>query len=90
MDIVVQNSVPSESNMVFIQKIWEDNRRDDWRVMGTSSWLAKENVRMVQWNEENCSDHLVLSIECNLETSLRVTKQPSDIGLDDQMDNGLT
>ncbi|KAK8640009.1 hypothetical protein V6N13_138375 [Hibiscus sabdariffa] len=63
-DIVVQNFVPSEINPVFIQKIWEDNRRDDLRMMRTA--------------------------ECDLETSLLATKQPSNIGLDDPMDNGLT
>ncbi|KAK8614083.1 hypothetical protein V6N13_122458 [Hibiscus sabdariffa] len=43
-DTIVRNSIPSKTNLVFMENLWEDNRREDWRVMGTWSWLADENV----------------------------------------------
>ncbi|KAK8609206.1 hypothetical protein V6N13_025512 [Hibiscus sabdariffa] len=44
-DTVVPNSVHSKRT---IKKMWEGNVSVDWRVMGTSSWMAEENLGMEQ------------------------------------------
>ncbi|KAK8594022.1 hypothetical protein V6N12_046093 [Hibiscus sabdariffa] len=50
---VVPNSISFKAmNSLEMEKLWEVNKLADFRVMETASWMANENIGMVQRDEE--------------------------------------
>ncbi|KAK8662209.1 hypothetical protein V6N13_091796 [Hibiscus sabdariffa] len=70
-ETVVPNSISlTAMNTLEVDKMWEDNKVVDWRVMETASWMIDENIGMVQRDEEvRDSD---VSAECGLRDELPV------------------
>ncbi|KAK8508938.1 hypothetical protein V6N12_058083 [Hibiscus sabdariffa] len=70
-ETVVPNSILlTTMNTLEVDKMWEDNKVVDWRVMETASWMIDENIEMVQRDEEvRDSD---VSAECGLRDDLPV------------------
>ncbi|KAK8596430.1 hypothetical protein V6N12_064919 [Hibiscus sabdariffa] len=66
-DTVVSNSLLSKST---IEKMWEGNASVDCRVMGTSSWMAEENLGMEQRVGNICAGIRDLT-KCELEVDGR-------------------
>ncbi|KAL4283707.1 hypothetical protein GQ457_16G016660 [Hibiscus cannabinus] len=61
-----------------VDKIWEDNKVVDWRVMETASWMMDENVGMMQRDEEVRDNDV--SAECGLRDELPVqTTKDADV-----------
>ncbi|KAK8594015.1 hypothetical protein V6N11_001739 [Hibiscus sabdariffa] len=68
---VVPNSISLKAmNSLEVEKLWETNKLVDWHVMETASWMANENIGMVQRDEEvRYSD---VSAECGLREEIQV------------------
>ncbi|KAK8608779.1 hypothetical protein V6N13_024192 [Hibiscus sabdariffa] len=78
-ETVVPNSISlTAMNTLEVDKIWEDNKVVDWRVMETASWMMDENVGMVQRDEEVRDNDV--SAECGLRDELHVqTTKDADV-----------
>ncbi|KAK8663393.1 hypothetical protein V6N13_083214 [Hibiscus sabdariffa] len=54
---VIPNSLLYKSfNSREVERMWEENKVEDWRVMETNSWIAKEDIGLIHRDEEQrCS-----------------------------------
>ncbi|KAK8624171.1 hypothetical protein V6N13_065524 [Hibiscus sabdariffa] len=64
---VVPNSLLSKPlNLREVERMWEENKVEDWRVMETNSWMAGEDIGLIQRDEEQRCSVVNLSDECDL------------------------
>ncbi|KAK8689637.1 hypothetical protein V6N13_088350 [Hibiscus sabdariffa] len=69
--IVMPNSVSLKAmNSLEMEKMWEANKLVHWHVMETASWMADENIGMVQRDEEVRYSNV--SAECVLREEIQV------------------
>ncbi|KAL4278224.1 hypothetical protein GQ457_03G019690 [Hibiscus cannabinus] len=85
-ETVMPNSISlTAMNTLEMDKMWEDNKVVDWCAMETASWMADENIGMVQRDEEvHDSD---VSAECGLRDELLV-RAKKDVDLISPICNG--
>ncbi|KAK8478408.1 hypothetical protein V6N13_009837 [Hibiscus sabdariffa] len=64
---VVPNSLLSKPlNSEEVERMWEENKVEDWRVMETTSWMAEEDIGLIHRDEELRCSAVNLSEECEL------------------------